>query len=662
MKTIVFKELREGAKMAMLALAVLTFLLTVSYRQYGAELQRGYGAVPPLGQAMTQAGFFCAIFGTVLGWLQIRAEKHRDLWAFLVHRPMTRTAILVSKSLAGLCLYTFGAGLPLLGFIILLWTPGHVAAPFEWAMTRPLSVMFLLGIVFYLAGMLVAVRQARWHGSRGLGFGLALVAAMGVFVGHEFWQTLLILTMTGGILLLAVWGGFESGGNYRNQSLPGKVGLTLACTAGTALLLLLFIGLSETLVPSSSGPSYSEYRFTTNGVVIKVIHHGVEPPKIVDLNGKPIINDKTGRLLTEGDLSPEENTPPARISPIFSPLDERSRPYSYLNPYRYYCPWQVAGKKIWYFTPDGSLVAYDIVTRRQTAILEAPAKLHKFSHGPGGFIPPSHSYDSRITAPWQLVASTKTLYLVDLEKRALKPIWSVPDDETIVGYWGYATIAGSLRALVVTRTVVKMLDLEGQEVWSVPYPPSFSAYAGISCLVLKPSGRFAVIFYPDPKADAGSGGNLPSRIEWITSGEGVTASTDLPPLPPAVQESPLLSLESLILPPALSAVAAKWKPLQWPWNSACLLPAGLCAITGWWLGRRSSFSRKSQVGWAVFHLLFGFAGLLAFLGVQEWPAREECPGCKKLRVVDRAQCPHCGAGFPPPEKNGTEIFELSSAN
>ena len=49
-------------------------------------------------------------------------------------------------------------------------------------------------------------------------------------------------------------------------------------------------------------------------------------------------------------------------------------------------------------------------------------------------------------------------------------------------------------------------------------------------------------------------------------------------------------------------------------------------------------------------------GLLAFLSVQELPAREACPNCKKLRVVDRAQCEHCGAGFAPPEKTGTEVF------
>ena len=88
------------------------------------------------------------------------------------------------------------------------------------------------------------------------------------------------------------------------------------------------------------------------------------------------------------------------------------------------------------------------------------------------------------------------------------------------------------------------------------------------------------------------------------------------------------------------------------WAGAVLV----CVPIGWWLGRRYRFSFAAQAGWAVFHLLFGVPGLLAFLSVQEWPAREACPNCKRLRLVDRAQCEHCGAGFAAPEKTGTEVF------
>ena len=74
-------------------------------------------------------------------------------------------------------------------------------------------------------------------------------------------------------------------------------------------------------------------------------------------------------------------------------------------------------------------------------------------------------------------------------------------------------------------------------------------------------------------------------------------------------------------------------------------------------GLRYSLSLTARLGWAAFYLVFGIPGLLTFLSVQEWPARESCPNCRKLRVVDRDQYGCCGADFAPPEKNGTELFE-----
>lgn len=110
---------------------------------------------------------------------------------------------------------------------------------------------------------------------------------------------------------------------------------------------------------------------------------------------------------------------------------------------------------------------------------------------------------------------------------------------------------------------------------------------------------------------------------------------------------------------------------QEPWPAAMrrpllLLSLGtavlICLPIGWWLGRRYSLPLCAQVGWAVFLLLGGLPGLLAFLSVQEWPAREACPNCQRLRVVDRTQCEHCVADFAPPEKTGTEIFAPSEAS
>ena len=103
--------------------------------------------------------------------------------------------------------------------------------------------------------------------------------------------------------------------------------------------------------------------------------------------------------------------------------------------------------------------------------------------------------------------------------------------------------------------------------------------------------------------------------------------------------------------------------MQWKLVLLSLACAALVWVpVGWWLGRRYSFSLAANLRWALFHLLFGLPGFLAFLSVQEWPARCPCPKCRKPRVVDREQCEHCGAGFSAAELTGTEIFGIGGSS
>jgi hypothetical protein len=92
-------------------------------------------------------------------------------------------------------------------------------------------------------------------------------------------------------------------------------------------------------------------------------------------------------------------------------------------------------------------------------------------------------------------------------------------------------------------------------------------------------------------------------------------------------------------------------------NILRIIPAILCVAIGSWLGRKHNLTLRAKVAWGVFHFLFGLPGVLAFLAVQEWPAREPCPNCRKLRVVNREHCEYCGAEFSPPPTTGIEIFE-----
>jgi hypothetical protein len=128
--------------------------LRLSCVHYNGETEKALRSLNPLE------------FGAILGWLQIRSESHRDLWAFLVHRPISRTRILASKVAAGMVLYALGAGLPLVVLVAVARTPGNVAAPFEWSMALPVLANFLGGIACYLAGLLTGLRRVRWYASR----------------------------------------------------------------------------------------------------------------------------------------------------------------------------------------------------------------------------------------------------------------------------------------------------------------------------------------------------------------------------------------------------------------------------------------------------------------------------------------------------------------
>jgi ABC-type transport system involved in multi-copper enzyme maturation permease subunit len=225
MKTLIRKELRENLILTVLGLVVLVLFILLRYRDYTWSLEHTYlgsDAQPLMSREFVDfIHFFCAVFGGILGWMQVWNERHRDLWAFLVHRPLTRTQLFLGKCLAGLLIYFLMPGLPLLGCVIWVAQPGHVAAPFEWQMVQPLTTAFLAGIVYYFAGMLTGLRQARWYASRGLGLVVAFLVSAGVSNANQFGQALFYLLGSTAVLGTAVWGAFHNEGHYEGQPAPG---------------------------------------------------------------------------------------------------------------------------------------------------------------------------------------------------------------------------------------------------------------------------------------------------------------------------------------------------------------------------------------------------------------------------------------------------------
>jgi hypothetical protein len=657
MKTLLRKELQENVKPVALGLVIYTVLLL---QMYHACLHWGLtGAQPLTYQAfLVNTAWFCSLFGAVLGWLQIRNERRPDLWAFLLHRPVTRTRIFFGKVTAGLCLYAVAAGLPLLGYIVWARLPGHVAAPFEPAMLRPGLTIFLAGPVAYFAGMLTGLRQARWYASRALGVGVAVLAFGTLWLTPAYWQSLAILCVAAVVLVVGAWAAFGSDGRYEGQPAWGKAALTCTMLVGIMLVLVAVTQFLGNMLPQYKPVHpWSEYRMSKTGAVLKITRSFVLPTDNLRLEVEPL-EDPKARHVTNGD---EVRSLYMRQYECHIAVNAADRPRSWLEAdCHLFTNWEKTADTAWiYWHRYGRLVCYDSTTSRVIGSL-----------GPKGFARDVAGTGDRFGAPsygwfWRTLATATTLYLPDVEQRTIKPIFTTTEDDPILAVEDILRVGLDWEhTAVITKRFIYLLTREGKLVWKAPYEPPYPEYASFHVFFLEPPGQFAVWIEPSDQAREQSKGALPTRSLWLAADKGVVRSMDLPGLPwrpPTPQPAGLLM--GSVLPPPLLVIAhffengAGLGPVpQWLLLLNGAVAAFVCLPLGWWLGRRYRFSPAAQAGWAVFHLLLGVPGLLAFLSVQEWPAREACPNCKKLRVVNRAQCEHCGAGFAPPEKTGTEVF------
>lgn len=672
MKAIIQKDLRENLKVALIGLLIFSLLLLQGYQSAGSFLNnllhgsssgQASGLQPLLATSLLMTSvFFCAIFGAALGWLQTRNEAHRDLWAFLIHRPVTRTEIFQGKALAGLCLYAFGAGLPIAILIVAALIPGHVAAPFEWAMVLPLGSIFLMGVAYYFAGLLTGLRQARWYASRTFGLGLAIIASLGVFGFPEFWMSFLLTTVVILILAAAAHGGYQNSGFYRGLPVIGRLALIIAMLAGCGMVLLGGAGLLEALVLNSftsHAYEYNSYQMTRDGTVYKVTYSNGEMVQIVDLAGHPLLDPKTGQPMDRKEFQTRITYGVSAFTGFKHQDNNRG---ALQDPGRFFNLINITDKTLWYLDRHGKLIGYDGRTRRFVGNLDAhgydgTAVSEPFLVNAGRYY--YAYYNSYNDVPRKMLATARTVYQVDFNARKLNPVFTVTNTDEI---GGYGDQMNQFRAdhvknfFITTRKAVCLMDYEGRVIFNVPYQPGYFEYPQVELSILKTTNDFALWFHPDFELNRKTGNKMPIHIVWLKTEAAETKTADLPILKqPEFAETWSTKLLAALLPPPVHVEFNR--NIHNGWNLLSLALAGVCAGIGGCLARRYNFSCQAVVGWVLFIFLLGIPGLLTFLCVQEWPARETCAGCGQLRAVDRETCEHCRAPFAPPEKNGTEIFQ-----
>jgi hypothetical protein len=323
--------------------------------------------------------------------------------------------------------------------------------------------------------------------------------------------------------------------------------------------------------------------------------------------------------------------------------------------------WRSTPDTLWYFwNRYGRLAGFDIKTRRFIGSL-----------GPQGFTRGQAAGADRFElpldfAPWaesRILRTPTTVYRVYPEEQEVKAIFNAAKGETIGGAKDWMP-AGNECVILATRQFVSLVALDGKTLWKVPYTPSYPQYANIELSFLQPASQYVLRIAPSWKTNEKARERLPTHFTWLAEGQGEVKTAVLPALPRPhgfdFQEKAM----SLAAPPVFLLCVQIFADQQ---DSAfvplayALVSLGIatlvCVPVAWWLGRRYCLSVPARVGWAVFVLLLGAPGVLAYLCLQEWPARDICSNCKKLRVVNHLQCEHCAAAFAPPEKTGTEIFE-----
>jgi hypothetical protein len=111
-------------------------------------------------------GFIGFTLAMALGFRQSVWELVKGTAPFLLHRPMSRRAIILTKLFAGILLLMASTLAPILIYAAWAAAPGTHPGPFEWWMTGPmLHVWFAMPLV-YLGAFASGIRPARWFGSR----------------------------------------------------------------------------------------------------------------------------------------------------------------------------------------------------------------------------------------------------------------------------------------------------------------------------------------------------------------------------------------------------------------------------------------------------------------------------------------------------------------
>ena len=174
---IVRKELREVRAFAAIALALYAVSLIRLTGKLSPLLTALMGWMPGMDAESADVPFVDDYFlehfffigmalALALGFRQSAWEPSQGTALYLLHLPLARQTIFVTKLVTGIGLLLLCTLLPILIYAAWAAMPGTHPGPFEWMMTGPALRVWLLMPLVYLGAFASGIRPARWFGSR----------------------------------------------------------------------------------------------------------------------------------------------------------------------------------------------------------------------------------------------------------------------------------------------------------------------------------------------------------------------------------------------------------------------------------------------------------------------------------------------------------------
>lgn len=672
---IVHKEFRENFKWAILLMLLLSAALTKDLRQLANTDVRFFEINLP--DMFNTMAILTSLIGLMIGFAQVVRENRGDKWGFLTHRPVSRSTLFWGKAAAGILLYTAAIALPWISSLVWLSMPGHVPLPFDPRMALPGAADLLCGVVYYFAGLLTGMRVARWYATRTLGIGVGIVCSIACQSAGRFeWA---VAVIAGGLAIngVAAWGAFVGGGRFETQ--PRITRVATSVSVGTGLLIACVTFLIVGLFLTGAGPDSQPGRYTvdSDGSVVRQVIEAGRIVAIEDQQGRPIekykdpeVRDTSMRGVVEREVGI------SNFQTGVVPNSFRSTREFFLTLYPDASDIEYRELR-WYYVPrEGLIAAYDSRTARRIGWM-----------GPGGFSAGEHPPEQRFTRPLleknsirqPLLAFKDAVYRLDLGQRRIEKIFTPSARESVIGAEGansydVSAYVSDVRAgfdVIATTQRVVIQSQNGTVELSAPLDTRAVDYDEVTI--------YRAVYAPDNPTFIWYRGHrmnrpqpTPELVTKFDASNTVVARYELSHLDSSAS-MPWSTAPTFLLVP-VTARAALTKALRFE-HAKIDLSAGMSQDqrTAFWLlstlsslataaaifarCRKFAFASGRTWTWTIIGFVLGPFGFLLMLALVDWPAREKCPSCGRLRVVTHEHCEHCSKPFAPPQHDGTEVFE-----